>query len=53
MTVAFTAALLLASLIPDVHAVSITDIQGVSFQSPYAGLYVHDVTGVVAAKVRE
>lgn len=32
-------------------AVSIPDIQGIAFQSPYAGLIVHDVTGVVSAKV--
>ena len=34
-----------------VKAISISDIQGPAFQSPYAGHVVHDVTGVVAAKV--
>ncbi|TCD65684.1 hypothetical protein EIP91_002311 [Steccherinum ochraceum] len=33
-------------------AVKITDIQGVAFQSPFAGEWVHNVTGVVTAKDR-
>lgn len=40
--------LLLTSL---VGAVSITDIQGPAFQSPYVGQVVHNVTGIVSAKV--
>lgn len=42
----------MAFLALETCALSITDIQGISFQSPYAGLFVHDVTGVVSAKVR-
>ncbi|PCH42282.1 endonuclease/exonuclease/phosphatase [Wolfiporia cocos MD-104 SS10] len=41
----------IASL-PASWAVSIAEIQGVSFQSPYAGQLVHDVTGIVTAKDR-
>ncbi|KAH9945267.1 DNase I-like protein [Epithele typhae] len=33
-------------------SMSITDIQGVAFQSPYSGGLVYDVTGVVTAKDR-
>ena len=31
--------------------VKVTDIQGVAFQSPLTGQLVHNVTGVVTAKV--
>lgn len=34
-----------------VGAVKISDIQGAAFQSPLAGQWVHNVTGVVTAKV--
>lgn len=34
-----------------VKATSITDIQGTSFSSPLVGQTVHNVTGVVTAKV--
>ena len=33
-------------------AVSITDIQGASFLSPLLGQKVHNLTGIVTAKVR-
>ena len=35
-----------------VQSVSITDIQGVSWSSPYTGQTVHNVTGTVVAKAR-
>ena len=45
------AAALVLYLVYDVACLSITDIQGVSFQSPYAGQFVTNVTGIVTAKV--
>ena len=35
-----------------VASLDVTDIQGPAFLSPYAGQTVHNVTGVVTAKVR-
>lgn len=35
-----------------IGAVTVTDIQGPSFRSPLVGHTVHDVPGIVTAKVR-
>ncbi|KAJ3541474.1 hypothetical protein NM688_g6078 [Phlebia brevispora] len=52
MSFALATTLLASLLIAAAEAVSITDIQGVSFQSPYAGLFVDDIVGIVSAKDR-
>ncbi|KIK69647.1 hypothetical protein GYMLUDRAFT_66947 [Collybiopsis luxurians FD-317 M1] len=41
---------LLASVIPYIQATLVTDVQGIAFQSPFAGKTVSNVTGVVTAK---
>ncbi|THH31712.1 hypothetical protein EUX98_g2486 [Antrodiella citrinella] len=43
---------MMATAFNAVTAVKITDIQGVAYQSPLAGQWVHNVTGVVTAKDR-
>ncbi|KAI0710028.1 DNase I-like protein [Earliella scabrosa] len=47
---AFAAAVIL--LTARAWATKITDIQGISFQSPLTGQFVHDVTGIVTGKDR-
>lgn len=42
---------LLATLSPAVHSISVTDIQGPGFQSPYANQVVSNITALVTAKV--
>ena len=42
----------LTALAVSVSAVSITEIQGTSFISPFNGKSVSNVTGIVTAKVR-
>lgn len=49
---AFLKGVLLAALQQWVGAVTITDIQGASFLSPLRGEAVHNLTGIVTAKVR-
>ena len=41
----------LTLLISGILAVTISDIQGIAFQSPLAGQFVHGLTGIVTAKV--
>ncbi|KAF8827753.1 hypothetical protein HHX47_DHR4000369 [Lentinula edodes] len=38
------------ALISTIHATLVTDVQGIAFQSPFAGKSVSNVTGVVTAK---
>ena len=44
--------LVAALFVSGLGAVTITDIQGPAFRSPLVGQNVHDVPGVVTAKVR-
>ncbi|KAI1797347.1 DNase I-like protein [Ganoderma leucocontextum] len=46
----FTAVKLLALLASGAFAVTISEIQGIAFQSPLAGQFVHGLTGIVTAK---
>ena len=46
-----TAVKVLALLVNGAFAITISEIQGIAFQSPLAGQFVHGLTGVVTAKV--